>query len=63
MTGWVPGFDPLSRAESGKLIELAAELDALDICGEDGEEYEGETEDDEYYGGDDDSEEEEEGGW
>ena len=62
MTGWVPGFDPLSRAESGKLIELAAELDALDICGEDGEEYEGETEDDEYYGGDDDSEEEEEGG-
>jgi len=52
ITGWIPGFDPLSRAESGKLLELAAELDALDICGKDGEEYDKAS-----------NEEEEEGGW
>jgi len=40
MTGWLPGFDPLSRVERDGLLSLAAELDALDICGEGGEEYE-----------------------
>ncbi len=40
ITGWIPGFDPLSRAERDGLLKHAAELDALDICGEDGEEYE-----------------------
>jgi len=37
--GWLPGFDPLGRSERDELIEKAAALDALDICGDDGEEF------------------------
>jgi hypothetical protein len=39
MTGWIPGFDPLGRSDEARLLELAAELDALDICGPAGEEF------------------------